>query len=184
MNVLLIGMKHCGKSTLGQALARRWNCSFYDVDPMIEDNHACEADERLSVREIFSRYGEQHFHRIEGHVVCELYLKLDHPGSTSVVSLGGRTALNETICKLLSAIGLVVYIEVPAEELFHRIERKGLPPFLDDQNPKADFERLYRERAPQYQQLADVVVKLENCTPEQAVEKLVERIEEHCHARK
>jgi shikimate kinase len=184
MNVLLIGMKHCGKSTLGKALAKRWDCPFFDVDPMIETNHACEYNEQLPVRRIFSQYGEQHFHRIEGHVVCELYLKLDHPGSSSVVSLGGRTALNETVCKLLSAIGLTVYLEVPADELFRRIEQHGLPPFLDTTNPKADFDRLYRERAPQYERLADLSVNLDNCTPEQAVDQLATRIEEHCHARK
>ena len=36
MNVILIGMKHCGKSTIGRMLAERWGCPFFDVDPMIE----------------------------------------------------------------------------------------------------------------------------------------------------
>ena len=43
MNIVLIGMKYCGKSTLGAALARWWACPFYDVDRMIEQTYACDA---------------------------------------------------------------------------------------------------------------------------------------------
>ena len=50
MNIVLIGMKHCGKSTLGEALARRWACPFHDVDAMIEATYACEAGRRSSIR--------------------------------------------------------------------------------------------------------------------------------------
>ena len=179
MNIVLIGMKHCGKSTIGKALARRWDCSFYDVDPLIEANHACDAEEELTVREIFKQYGETYFHRIEGHVVCELYLKLDHPGSRSVIALGGRTALNATICSLLRAIGPVVYLEVADDVLFQRIERSGIPPFLDTDDPASDFVALYRERHPRYVALADLTVDVNGLDPEQAVDALETRIKDH-----
>jgi shikimate kinase len=184
MNVVLIGMKHCGKSSIGAALAERWNCPFYDADPMIEDMHACEAGERLSVREIFTRRGEDCFRRIEGHVVCELYLKLDRPGSRCVVALGGRTALNATVCSLLKAIGLTVYLHVPPAEIYERIEKAGLPPFLDEDDPAGSFMRLYQEREPTYRELADVVVELDGADGvAEAVDRLVKNIEEHGHAR-
>jgi shikimate kinase len=182
MNVVLIGMKHCGKSTLGQALARRWGCAFFDVDPRIEGIHACETGEGLSVREILSHYGEDHFHRIEGHVVCELYLTLDRPGAKSVVALGGRTALNRTIVELLKAIGLIVYLHVDEAELFRRVERSGLPPFLGKDDPRAEFHRLYREREPRYRELAGLVVNLDGVGLPEAVDVLAGRIEEHTHA--
>ena len=66
MNVVLIGMKHCGKSTLGSALAARWECPFHDVDTMIESTYQCDAQESLSVREILAEHGEPRFREIEG----------------------------------------------------------------------------------------------------------------------
>ncbi len=184
MNVVLIGMKHCGKSTIGAALAERLDCAFYDVDQMIAETHACETGEHLDVREIFTRHGEEHFHRIEGHVVCELYLKLDRPGNCSVVALGGRTAVNATVCSLLKAIGLTVYLRVPAIEIYTRIERSGLPPFLDEGDPAGSFVKLYEQREPKYRELADVVVDLDGVgdVPD-AVDRLIARIEEYGYAR-
>ncbi len=184
MNVVLIGMKHCGKSTIGAGLAERLGCSFYDVDRMIADTHACETGERLDIREIFARHGEDHFHRIEGHVVCELYLKLDRPGSRSVVALGGRTAVNATVCSLLKAIGLTIYLRVPATEIYSRIERSGVPPFLDEGDPAGSFVRLYEQREPKYLELADAVVDLDGANEvAQAVDRLIAQIEEYGHAR-
>ncbi|MGQ9649356.1 MAG: shikimate kinase [Phycisphaerae bacterium] len=173
-------MKHCGKSSIGRTMAARIGCAFHDVDPMIEAMHECEAGERLSVREMFIRHGEDHFRRIEGHVVCELYLKLDRPGSKSVVALGGRTALNETVVSLLKAIGTVVYLRVPAEVVYRRIEKAGLPTFLDKNDPLGSFMKLYREREPRYIDLADVVVDLDGaCGLEEAAERVMTLIEEH-----
>jgi shikimate kinase len=172
MNVVLIGMKHCGKSTIGKALAARLECPFYDVDPMIEDTHACDTGDKLSVREIFERHGETHFHRIEGHAVCELYLKLDRPGSRAVVALGGRTALNSTVCGLLRAIGPVVYLHVAPEVIFERVERSGIPPFLDADDPAGDFMALYRKRHPRYEELADLIVDINGLDPDRAADLL------------
>lgn len=183
VNVVLIGMKHSGKSTLGAALASRWGCPFYDVDPMIEEMHACDHGEERSVREILQDLGESAFHRLEGHVVCELYLKLDRPGSEAVVALGGRTALNNTVLELLRAIGTSVYLHVAPEEIYARLERAGLPPFLQAEDPRAEFFRVYNEREPHYRRLADLVVNLGGTSVKDAVDHLAARIEEHTHAR-
>jgi shikimate kinase len=184
MNIVLVGMKHCGKSSIGRVMAAGMGCAFHDVDPMIEATHECEAGERIPVREILIRHGEDHFHRIEGHVVCELYLRLDRPGSKSVVALGGRTALNTTVVSLLKAIGTVVYLRVPADVVYRRIEKAGLPPFLDENDPAGSLMKLYQEREPRYVDLADVVVDLDGtCEIEEAANRVMASIEEHGHGR-
>ncbi|HOW17891.1 MAG TPA: shikimate kinase [Phycisphaerae bacterium] len=183
MNVVLIGMKHCGKSTIGAALARRWGCPFYDVDEMIEATHACESGRRLTAREIFVQFGEDYFHKIEGRVVCELYMKLFEPDSTHVVALGGRTAMNEGIRELLDGIGLTVYLQVAPEELLARVKRAGMPPFLDEADPVGDFLLLCRQREPQYERLADLTVNLDGLDVEAAVDAVARCIEEHKDAR-
>jgi shikimate kinase len=183
MNVVLIGMKHCGKSTLGAALARRWGCPFYDVDEMIEEVHGCDAGQRLSVREIFAKFGEDYFHKIEGQVVCELYMKLYQPDATAVVALGGRTAMNDSIRDLLDGIGLTVYLQVAPEELLARVQRSGLPAFLDEADPAGEFLALCRQREPHYEELADLTVNLDGLDVGAAVDAIARCVEEHRDAR-
>ena len=183
MNVVLIGMKHCGKSTVGVALAERWGCAFHDVDRMIEATHACAGEREQSVREMFREHGEDHFRQIEGQVVCDLYLNLNRPGNAGVVALGGRTATNRSVADLLGGIGLVVFLDPDPSELWARVERGGLPPFVEGEDPAAAFAALCAERRPQYERIADLVVKLDRLGVDEALEKLVRSIEEHADAR-
>src|SRR5512136_3128741 len=142
MNVILIGMKHCGKSTLGAALAARWGCPFYDIDLMIEDYHTAETGQVLTVREIFTAEGEEHFHRLEAKAITDLYLRMDDK-TPGVVAVGGRTALNMKVDRLIQTMGVVVYLEVSPDEMFARVQRNGLPPFLDKNDPEAHFKQIY-----------------------------------------
>ena len=161
MNVILIGMKHCGKTTLGSALAARWQCPFYDVDRMIEEYNERETGQRLTVREIFSTEDENRFHELEARAVCDIFLLLDKAENSNVVAVGGRTALNKKVEALLSAMGLVVHLEVSPDEMFARVARSGLPPFVDETDPENHFTKLYQERSPHYRRLARLTVNLD-----------------------
>lgn len=177
MNIALIGMKHCGKSTLGAALAARWGCPFYDVDRLIEEHQACESGTWLSVREIFTTLGEERFVELEAQVVCELYLRLHEAPSDNVVAVGGRTALNERVGELLSGIGLVVYLEVSPEEMFARVLRGGLPSFINQDDPVMSFLELYKERVPHYQRLANLTVNLDGLDAAASLEKMCRELD-------
>ena len=175
MNITLIGMKHCGKSTLGAALARRRGCRFHDADRMLEDRHARHTDQRQSVREIFAERGEEYFRQLELEVVGELQHLLRDSTEPHVIALGGRTPLNARVDQLLGPLSRIVYLEVAPDEMFARVERSGLPPFIDQDNPREHFLALYRERDPRYRDAADLTVNLDGLDPEAALEKL-------CHA--
>ncbi len=183
MNVVLVGMKHCGKSTVGAALATRWGCPFHDVDVMIEETHACQTGTRMTVREVFATFGEDYFHKLEAQVVCELYMKLYQAGAKNVVALGGRTAMNNRIHDLLDGIGCIVYLQVSPAELFARVQRSGLPPFLDDADPAGDFIAICRQREARYEELADVSVNLDGLSVEAAVDAVAQAVEECGDAR-
>ena len=48
MNIVLIGMKHCGKSVLGSKLAEHWGYPFYDIDAMIDEFKLERLDDYLA----------------------------------------------------------------------------------------------------------------------------------------
>jgi len=184
MNVVLIGMKHCGKSTLGAALARHWQCPFHDVDSLIEATYECDAGERLTVREILLARGERGFHELEGQVVCQLYLRGAQRPEREVIALGGRTATHASNAQLLGDLGVMVLLEVPPEELFARIAANGLPPFLQGDHPYDHFFAVYQQRLPLYRRLAALTVPVGGLSREAAAATLIYRLEVYEHAGK
>ena len=145
MNVVLIGMKHCGKSTLGRRLAERWGCAFYDTDEMIAELYACQFGRPMEVREILAQHGPDFFERIESDVVCDLVLKLTSPSAPrAVVALGGRTAANAHVGDLLDTLGTVVYLQADPTIVLARILAGGVPPFLAGDETGEQFMRIWR----------------------------------------
>ncbi len=177
MIVTLIGMKHCGKSTLGAALAAHWGCSFDDVDKLIEERNACEGGGNLTVREIFAQHGEARFTELETAAVCELYLRYNDSKENHVISVGGRTALNTKVDELLTGLGEIVYLEVSADEMFARVMKTGIPAFVDEADPAGHFQELYRQRDPHYRRLAQLTVNVDKLDPQAALEKLCRELD-------
>jgi shikimate kinase len=172
MVITLIGMKHCGKSTLGAALAQHWHCAFHDLDRVIEELATTQSGKSESVREIFARKGAAAFAEWESRAVRHLHQQLKDHVKTAVIAVGGRTALNQDVSHLLTELGTVVYLEVDVAECFARVQRRGLPPFLDPQNPERHFRELFAERAPHYQHLAQLTVNITGLDKTAAFEKL------------
>src|SRR4051812_4948115 len=64
--VALVGMMGAGKTSIGKRLATRLEVPFADADQEIE----AAAD--MSVAEIFAKYGEAEFRRLERNVIARL----------------------------------------------------------------------------------------------------------------
>lgn len=161
-NIILIGFKNCGKTTLGKSLALKLNFSFLDIDQIIEK------EEGRSVRQIFSKQGEAAFRKIEKKTICSLKANLKADLSSKqiksyVLATGGGTVLDAENVKILRTLGTLVYLKVPKEVLKERMLSKknskaSLPSFLDPSNIEASFENMYNERVQIYEQIADFTI--------------------------
>ena len=69
MNIVLCGIKHCGKTTLGRGLARARAVDFRDSDAELERRFEREHNRAATVREIFREIGETEFRRLEAAVL-------------------------------------------------------------------------------------------------------------------
>ena len=58
-SIVLMGIKHCGKSTLGKALASRLECPFFDTDDLITELT------QKTPRQIFTEQGAEGFEKAE-----------------------------------------------------------------------------------------------------------------------
>ncbi len=182
MNIILTGMKHCGKSTHGFGLAKYYNINFFDTDDLIILDYEKNTGNKSDIREIFKDYGEDNFTLKEEEIFSKLSSYLSH-NADSIIALGGRLPLNDKIKKHIKRTGLVVFIEVPIKALYERVSKKGIPPFLDPENPEKSFYDLYQERKKHYFELADIVVKVDNASRREVLEMIINKIEEYNDAR-
>jgi shikimate kinase len=178
VNVLLFGMKHCGKSTLARELARLWRRPCYDVDRLMELQAEEENGRALTVRELYGSLGREGFESLESRTVKKLHEKLLSRSGFYVVALGGGTPLNPRLTPLLKEMGLNVFLEVDPVILWERVERSGTPAFLSGENPRSEFLELYRKRLPVYQAHAELTVSLDDLPPGESLKKLMRAVEE------
>lgn len=155
-------MMGAGKSTVGRALAQRLGCPFLDSDEQVERRTG------LTVPEIFLQRGEAAFRAEEKRALAEAVTS-DGP---VVVSVAGGAVLDPDNRHRLREGGLVVWLRARIATLARRVGDGTGRPLLGDE-PAVALARIYRQRAPLYAELADVVVDVEQVTPAQAVDKIV-----------
>lgn len=179
--ILIGGLKHSGKSTLGRLLAEKTQGLSFDMDDLILEE---AGDRRSGVRSIYSDRGKDEFMRLEEQAARD-FVELTLPslsGKTVYLSLGGGTIENTAAMGRLQSKGLMVYLKADEELLYSRIMASGRPPFLSEAHPREDFSRLYRKRDQLYSDCAEITLTVDDSTAELNARRLQTALEKH-HAR-
>lgn len=158
--LLLFGIKHCGKSTLGRLVAEYFGVKLVDTDLELESRFQMLNGCPLPTREIFRELGEEKFRRFEAETVEALAARQTGP---RVVALGGGVPANPFVKpEVLKKLGLGIYLAIRPEIAFERVRRRGLPPFLAScADPYAEFLRLNRQREAAYRKYAELTFPIE-----------------------
>jgi shikimate kinase len=176
MRIILIGMKGCGKTTLGKRLARRLALPFIDSDAEIERTHRQERGEALPFRQIFARYGAAYFRALDTRMLQRV--AEDYGDRDFVLSCGGQTPLQAENQAVLKRLGTVVYLQVARNVLLQRILAQGVPasfPYPDD--PARSLDVLLAERLPTYTKLADITFDTSSGQVDELVAMLITELQ-------
>ena len=146
MNIVIIGFKGSGKTTVGKVLSRRMKMKFFDLDEMIEKKY------NTTIKKLFSKVGEQKFRDIEKEFLIELRKK-----DNAVISLGGGAPIYNKL--LIRVLGNVVYLYQNIEIIRKRL--KKIPEHLQP------LEKVFMEREKIYKEIADVIIDCDDKTPEE-----------------
>lgn len=144
MNIVLIGMPGCGKSTVGVVLAKNLALDFIDSDLLIQR----ETGKRLSA--IIEECGDDGFREIENRINSGI--QAEH----SVIATGGSVVYGEEAMAHLKRIGMVIYLKLSYAQIEDRLgnlHARGVS-IKEGQT----LHDLYDERCPLYECWADMTV--------------------------
>ena len=159
----------CGKSALGKNLTQSKRFPFIDLDDYIE------SQEKISISEMFEKYGELHFRKKE-----RFYLeKLLSDVSPSIMALGGGTPCYfDNIDFINQNKNLItVYLKTTPNTLAKRLfDQKDHRPMIDHLNTPEELEQFIAkhlfERVPYYIKAQHQIV-----TDDQSIGDLSQQVE-------
>lgn len=162
-------MPGSGKTTVGRELAKRLGRRFVDCD------HEIEARTGVKIPTIFEIEGEDGFRRRETQTLEAL---VDEPDI--VLATGGGAVIRPENRALLTARGIVIYLNVMPNVLWERTRHDRSRPLLRVADPKGRLQELYVARDPLYRAVAHVVVEGGRGTPHAMVRMIEKELQALC----
>ncbi len=168
MNLILIGFRCCGKTTVGRLLADRLRLGFFDADELVEDFAG------RSISELWESRGEFTFRAAESSVVANL-ARLQNV----VIALGGGAVTRYRNVRSLKRKGTFILLEADNESICSRMDadpatRSRRPPLRDGQKPlRLAVEEEAASRRSYYLSTADFVISTTGKSEDMVVDELL-----------
>ena len=194
--IILLGIKHSGKSTQGELLANRTGCPFVDIDTVITEMTG------KTPRELYNENGPAGFMEAEENACIQTAQK--YKNTAVVIATGGgicenapaldfvRRLLVEPALEELRQLGEFVFINVEENIAAGRILKKAeqnedgtwknLPAYIAKENPKTEaeirklFHTFYEKRTETYKQIADITIDTKDKTKQENARFIAETL--------
>ncbi len=144
--IVFVGLMGAGKTAIGRKVAQSLGLPFMDSD------HEIESVSRMTIPELFERYGEPEFRALEQRVITRLVRT-----GPCVVSTGGGAYMDPVSRDAIRSHGVSVWLKADIDTLMERVAKKKNRPLLKAPDPRAVMRKLIDDRYPVYA-LADVTV--------------------------
>jgi shikimate kinase len=162
MNVVLIGYRGTGKSTVGRLVAARLRRELVSTDAEIVKRAQC------TIPEIITRKGWDYFRDLESDICHDLASR-----DQLVIDTGGGAILRSQNVEALKNNGMVFWLTASVETIAKRIGGDTQRPSLTGTKSFVDeIQDVLRERTPKYQAAANHIIK----TDDQSINQLVETV--------
>jgi shikimate kinase len=168
-NLVLIGGRACGKTSVGKALALALKRPFVDLDEVLVEQAGC------SIAELVAAAGWPEFRRRE-KALLEHYSTL--PGQ--VLAPGGGVVLDPDNVKNLREHGLVIWLTADPATMGQRLAgdqgSQEFRPSLTGGDPVAEMAKVLTEREPLYRAAAHVTIDTTGLSIPEIVRRILKEI--------
>ncbi|MFN3169019.1 MAG: shikimate kinase [Phycisphaeraceae bacterium] len=173
MNVILLGYRGSGKTSIGKKLANELWKDFVDTDDRVRQRF-----NGVPIAEIWETHGEPAFRQAEAQTVAELLQKPDQ-----VIALGGGTLTHDDARRTIQQADNAtrIYLRCDPDVLAQRIADDTTtsterPALTDNADPADEVRQVLTQRDPVYRHTADIVFDVTHCSIEEAVRYLIAKL--------
>ena len=100
-NIYVCGFMGCGKSLTSKIIAKKLKINLIDTDEQIQRL------KNIPINEIFEKYGEPYFRKLES----ELLHTLKNTNNSIVATGGGMLIVNSENAKIAKSNGIIIFLE-------------------------------------------------------------------------
>lgn len=147
--IMLIGLMNVGKTTIGKELAKLLKYKHIDIDKEIEKKQG------ISITQIFEKYGEEYFRKIESDILNQTIKQ-----ENVVISSGGGIVCKETNRNLIKSSCFAIWLFASPNTLSKRDNANK--PLLKHGNQELIYQKLLQKRMSHYAECADIMTITEN----------------------
>lgn len=166
--IALVGLRGAGKSSAGRKLALALEAPFVELDQRVEQLAG------MTLAEIFSLHGEEHFHLLEGEALERVLAE----GDRLVLAAGGSIVAAPANFARLRRACRTIWLKAEPHDHFQRVLDQGdRRPMHDRPRAMSELENILRLREPLYAQ-CDVVIETSKKSVEEVVDEMIASIEE------
>ena len=173
MNIVLIGYRCSGKTTVGKALARMLNMEFIDTDQAVEKHSG------RSIEQIILKSGWAQFRALEKEIITHIAAK-----DNLVIATGGGVVLDKGNIDQLRKNGFTIWLKVHPSVIKERMAQDELhgirrPP-LKGKNSVDEISKVLSERERLYEEAADLIVDTSSSDIKKVCQSIIANIELIC----
>ena len=159
MTIFLCGFMGCGKTTVGEILAKKLGLPLIDTDAYIVEQ------EGKSIPDIFAQDGEPYFRKKEAEAIRTLCTQ------NAVSSCGGGAMLNPDSADYARKNGAVVLLDESFDTCYGRIQGDTNRPIVQ-RSTRDELHQLFDKRSGTYRAHASHVIP-GGVSPEEMAERIM-----------
>lgn len=164
-NIVLIGFMGTGKTTVANALKRRFGMEIIEMDQIIAER------EGMTIPEIFEKHGEAYFRDAETDLLIELQER-----KNVIISCGGGTPLREKNVTEMKKNGRVVLLTATPETVFNRVKDSHDRPLIEQNKNVGFIEEMMEQRRPKYEAAADIIIYTDQKSASEICEEIAAKV--------
>lgn len=164
MRVILIGFMGVGKTSVGKALSKKLNMDFIDTDCEIEKitNH--------TINDIFEKYGEKHFRKLENKILKDLVQNND-----KIISTGGGIIVSKENYEILKKEENVIFLDASTETIIQHLSKEKCkrPLLKDSKNLYKKIDDLMSTRYEKYKEVCNIRIDVNGKNIDEVVSQIL-----------
>ena len=164
MKIILIGFMGSGKSTISKELSKILNLKNIDMDCEIENKT------KLKINEIFEKYGEEYFRKLETKMLKEII-----NNDNIIISTGGGIISSTINLETLKNTHKVIFLDANEQTIINNLKNEinSRPLLKNSTNIEQTIKNLIDQRYNKYMYVADKVIDVNKKNINEIIKEII-----------